>query len=92
MKWSEAAELSIPPAAPARTGSMAQGESKAGRRATRPAQATRGVDDAFDVWLNRGLHQLYDAVASEPLPQELLDLIEEDRKGGKPDGKEGEGQ
>lgn len=38
-----------------------------------------GVDRAFDIWLQRGLHQLYDQVAREPLPEELLRLIEEDR-------------
>ena len=35
---------------------------------------------AFDVWLQRGLHQLYDDVAKEPVPGELLKLIEEDRQ------------
>lgn len=39
----------------------------------------RKVDAAFDVWLHRGLHQLFDKVASEPIPEELLRLIEEDR-------------
>ncbi len=34
---------------------------------------------AFDVWLERGLHQLFDEVASEPIPPELLQLIEGDR-------------
>lgn len=38
-----------------------------------------GVDRAFDLWLQRGLHRLYDQVAQEPLPPELLRLIEEDR-------------
>lgn len=38
-----------------------------------------GVDRAFDLWLQRGLHQLYDQVAKEPLPADLLRLIEEDR-------------
>lgn len=28
-----------------------------------------GVDRAFDLWLQRGLHQLYDQVAREPLPR-----------------------
>jgi len=37
------------------------------------------VDAAFDLWLQRGLHQLYDGVAAEPIPDELLKLIEEDR-------------
>lgn len=36
-------------------------------------------DAAFDVWLQRSLHQLYDTVAREPIPDELLRLIEADR-------------
>ena len=35
---------------------------------------------AFDLWLQRGLHQLFDGVAREPIPEELLRLIEEDRQ------------
>jgi hypothetical protein len=38
----------------------------------------------FDTWLKRGLHQLYDDVANEPIPDALLDLIEQDRKKGDP--------
>ena len=34
---------------------------------------------AFDIWLNRGLHQIYDDVANEPIPEELLKLIEDDK-------------
>ena len=34
--------------------------------------------EAFDIWLQRGLHQLYDSVAKEPVPDELLKLIEQD--------------
>ena len=44
-----------------------------------PDDGEDGVDRAFDVWLQRGLHRLYDQVAQEPLPPELLRLIEEDR-------------
>ena len=36
--------------------------------------------EAFDLWLKRGLHQIYDDVANEPVPDELLKLIEDDRK------------
>ena len=36
-------------------------------------------DSPFGVWLSRGLHQLFDDVANEPIPDELLRLIEEDR-------------
>jgi hypothetical protein len=42
-------------------------------------KAERKDGDAFDLWLQRGLHQLYDNVAAEPIPPELLRLIEEDR-------------
>ena len=37
------------------------------------------VIPAFDIWLQRSLHQLYDDIAQEPIPDELLKLIEEDR-------------
>jgi hypothetical protein len=37
-------------------------------------------DAAFDIWLRRGLHQMFDDVAREPIPPELLRLIEEDGK------------
>ncbi|WP_347709381.1 NepR family anti-sigma factor [Acetobacter sp. AN02] len=43
----------------------------------------KAADPVFDLWLRKGLHQLFDDVASEPVPQELLDLIEQSR--GKPD-------
>ena len=41
--------------------------------------ATAKPDAAFDVWLQRGLHKMFDDVASEPIPDELLRLIEEHR-------------
>lgn len=40
---------------------------------------SRPADSAFDVWLNRGLHQMFDDVVREPIPEELLKLIEDDR-------------
>ena len=36
-------------------------------------------DSAFDIWLERGLRAMYDDVAREPIPPELLRLIEQDR-------------
>ena len=41
----------------------------------------RAVDegDAFDLWLRRGLRRAFDAVAAEPVPDDLLRMIEEDR-------------
>jgi hypothetical protein len=41
-------------------------------------QEEGAVDNAFDLWLRRGLHQLYDTVAKEPIPEALLRMIEED--------------
>lgn len=46
-------------------------------------QEGKEVDQAFDVWLRRGLHQLYDTVAQEPIPEDLLRLIEGDREASK---------
>ena len=75
MTLSEAAALEAPLAAPlGAAASMAEPEQQ-----QPPKPATPGVDAAFEVWLNRGLHELYDAVAREPVPQALLDLIEQDR-------------
>ena len=44
----------------------------------KPAKAGPG-EAAFDLWLDRGLHRLFDDVAQEPVPDELLKLIEGDR-------------
>ncbi len=47
-----------------------------------PAGARRArmkTPAGFDLWLTRGLHQMFDAVANEPIPSELLKLIEEDK-------------
>lgn len=50
-------------------------------RMRRAREAKPSVPDAaFDIWLRRGLHKMFDDVAREPIPPELLRLIEEDRK------------
>ncbi|WP_439577944.1 NepR family anti-sigma factor [Elioraea sp.] len=38
------------------------------------------MTDAFDTWLDRQLHQMFDRVAKEPIPEDLLRLIEGDRR------------
>jgi hypothetical protein len=39
----------------------------------------------FDTWLQKQLHAMYDEIAGEPLPKNLLSLIERDaEKKGKP--------
>ena len=42
-----------------------------------PAAPSAGGRDPLDLWLRRGLHDLYSAVAAEPVPADLLRLIEE---------------
>jgi hypothetical protein len=32
----------------------------------------------FDMWLQKQLHAMYDEIASEPLPNDLLNLIDRD--------------
>jgi hypothetical protein len=34
------------------------------------------TDQAFDQWVARQLHKVYDEVLSEPVPDELLRLVE----------------
>lgn len=45
-----------------------------------PDSQSRATDSAFDIWLNRGLHQLFDDVTKEPVPDALLKLIQDDKK------------
>lgn len=35
--------------------------------------------DPFSLFIERGLHEMYDAVMNEPIPEELLKLIEDGR-------------
>ena len=37
-------------------------------------------ETAFDVWLERGLHDLYDQFAEEPVPDSLKAIIDAHRK------------
>ena len=43
----------------------------------------------FDIWLQKQLHAMYDEIASEPLPDDLLSLIERDALSGKDPGSTG---
>ena len=42
----------------------------------------------FDLWLHKQLHAMYDEIAAEPLPDDLVNLIENDA--GKKDPPPGE--
>jgi hypothetical protein len=43
------------------------------------ADAAAKPEAAFDLWLERGLHRLFDDIAQEPIPEALLKIIEQDR-------------
>jgi hypothetical protein len=83
MTRSAAAVLERPVATPSFS-AVAMGKADQ-KRPGEPAKAGaeqegEAVDSAFDLWLRRGLHQLYDTVAKEPIPDALLRMIEEDRE------------
>lgn len=63
-----------------------EGPSKGNASSQTPRNIGRGrkaaPDVAFELWLERGLHKMYDGIANEPIPPELLELIERDRKKG----------
>ena len=56
------------PAVPASKPGLKAGDRKAKASAERP----------FDLWLQKQLHAMYDEIASEPLPGDLLNLIDHD--------------
>ena len=45
-----------------------------------PATAMAEPDAAFDRWLRQELSRLYDSALSEPVPAELLSLLQEKAK------------
>jgi hypothetical protein len=50
-------------------------------RRRRPAVPASGMpeSDAFDIWLGASLREAFDEIAAEPIPEDLLRMIEEDR-------------
>ena len=57
---------------------------------TARAKMKSSTERPFDVWLQKQLHAMYDEIAGEPLPTDLLSLIESDaEKKGKPPGSSG---
>ena len=75
------AEHPAGPSDSARTMSDTTSGGAGGKPGRRGERAGKDGEEAFDIWLQRGLHQLYDSVANEPIPDELLKLIEQDRSG-----------
>ncbi len=51
-----------------------------GKAGEKPVDQSRATDTAFDNWLNRGLHQIFDDVMNEPIPAELLKILQSDPK------------
>jgi hypothetical protein len=73
------------PKEPAAPGPEEQGPSQADaqqkpRQQARQPRRPPGTDTAFDLWLHRNLHDLYDPITREPIPDSLLQLINKDRE------------
>src|ERR1700704_4196783 len=53
---------------------------RSGQASETARQRAKGSPPArpFDMWLQKQLHAMYDEIASEPLPGDLLGLIERD--------------
>ncbi len=45
----------------------------------KPSPKSSPSDSAFDKWLNRGLHELFDDVMKEAVPPEMLKLLKPDK-------------
>ena len=64
-------------------------KSKAGEAPRAKMRAAAPSERPFDLWLQKQLHAMYDEIANEPLPDDLLDLIETDARnkpGNEPPG------
>ena len=62
----------------------------AGRGTNRCAKAP--AERPFDMWLQKQLHAMYDEIAGEPLPNDLLNLIDHDAAKADGGGKGGSGK
>jgi hypothetical protein len=62
---------------------MADEEKPSGNKPRVDPASARMKERPFDLWLHKQLHAMYDEIASEPLPDDLLDLIDRDAGNGK---------
>lgn len=63
------------------TGAMKRpNDKKPGARTAQPGKPSGKGDWAFDLWLKNSLHDMYDGISKEPLPEELVRMILEDRE------------
>jgi hypothetical protein len=61
-------------------GARPEGQAPSGKHPSRIlAERLATEDDAFDLWLGRSLHTAFDAVAAEPIPEDILKMIDDDR-------------
>jgi len=51
---------------------------RSGERNKPKARPQGAPDRPFDRWLHKQLHAMYDEIASEPLPGDLIGLIDND--------------
>ena len=72
---------------------MANDDKASGERGGNPPRSKpKAADRPFDMWLQKQLHAMYDEIASEPLPDDLMNLIEKDAaKASKKSGSENGG-
>ena len=74
------------PSAPA--SKLKAGDFKSGRAVDPVRQRPKASGERpFDMWLQKQLHAMYDEIASEPLPNDLLNLIDHDAAKADGDGK-----
>lgn len=73
------------PAVPASKPGPKTGDRKASNAIRQRTKAS--AERPFDMWLQKQLHAMYDEIASEPLPGDLLNLIDHDAE--KADGGKG---
>ena len=66
---------------------MADDTSKAGGgRPPSDRPASKTGERPFDMWLQKQLHAMYDEITNEPLPDDLLNLIDKDAAREKQNG------
>jgi hypothetical protein len=81
------------PADPASRPGLKAGDIKSGRAADSVRQRAKApAERPFDMWLQKQLHAMYDEIASEPLPGDLLNLIDHDAAKADGGGKGGSGK
>ena len=67
------------PSFPGKHGMAGDDKPRGGRggETARP-RAKASTERPFDMWLQKQLHAMYDEIAGEPLPEDLLGLIDSD--------------